>query len=467
MTTSERVRDWFHLLPFRISTKLAALFLVCATLAFGVYTTLLVHEEISRMNGVARQDLALTARVLAPLVSRAVVEGGERRALDLLAVVGDAEPALNLRLVSTREGQLSPASVDSVVVAVPLSDSDFALEISRALPDTRRALERELAFPIAAALILTLVSCALAVWLARALIGDPLARIVLHARRIGSGRLDDRMPVRGSDEIAHLKREINAMCERLSGAHDELARATRAKLAAVEQLRHADRLKTVGTLASGIAHELGTPLNVVYLRAKLLAKTPPAVDTAGVRESAGIILEQIERVTQIVRQLLDFARERRPARDRVDLARIAERITQMLSVYADKKGCMIEPVLSQATSSAVGDAVQIEQVVTNFVVNAVDASPAGARIRIVTGRKEDGAAMLAFISVNDEGAGIAPDVLPHVFEPFFTTKDVGQGTGLGLAVAHGIARDHGGRIHVVSEVGRGSTFTLLLPATAR
>src|SRR5262249_11232697 len=138
----------------------------------------------------------------------------------------------------------------------------------------------------------------------------------------------------GSDEVSSLVEELNAMCDSLKEARARAADEAEKRVAALEQLRHADRLRTVGTLASGIAHELGTPLNVILMRAKMIVTGE--VPAAEAPDSAKIIVSQTERVTKIVRQLLDFARRRNPKRAETDLVDLADRTTQLLSSLAKK-----------------------------------------------------------------------------------------------------------------------------------
>jgi signal transduction histidine kinase len=149
----------------------------------------------------------------------------------------------------------------------------------------------------------------------------------------------------------------------------------------------------------------------------------------------------------------------------------------MLATLADKKGVTSELVAEDALPLARVDHNQMQQALANIILNGVQAMPSGGRLRVEVGRArrrppeappegEDGEYLL--VAVTDQGEGIAPDVLPHIFEPFFTTKGVGEGTGLGLSVAHGIVQEHGGWIDVESQVGRGTTFSIyLVPAEGR
>jgi signal transduction histidine kinase len=231
-------------------------------------------------------------------------------------------------------------------------------------------------------------------------------------------------------------------------------------------LRHADRLRAVGQLASGIAHELGTPLNVVSGRARLIAET--AGESAESVTHARIICEQAERMATIIRQLLDFARRRGPELGVGDLREVLRRSGDMLSPLAEKRGVAFSLLPGEGPTIVRMDANQVQQAVINLAVNGIQATPQGGAVRIELGRQQarpEGGELgeYAAIAVEDRGPGIPGSDLRRVFEPFYTTKEVGDGTGLGLSVAYGIAQEHGGWISVHSQTGQGSRFTLFLP----
>jgi signal transduction histidine kinase len=265
-----------------------------------------------------------------------------------------------------------------------------------------------------------------------------------------------------------LAAEMNATCERLAAAARRVTEETRSRIAAVNQLRHADRLTTVGKLASGLAHELGTPLNVIEARADMIASGETS--RAESQDYARVIRQASERMTALVRQLLDFARPRMATPAPHDVSELLRRTVTMLSPLAGKKDIQLAVRDPSGPTTAFVDPDQLEQVIANLVVNAIQAMNRAGRVelRVVTQRAQPPVdhggpeADYVCVSVHDEGSGIAPEHLAHVFEPFFTTKDVGSGTGLGLAVAYGIIRDHGGWIDVDSKLGEGTTFRVFL-----
>jgi signal transduction histidine kinase len=189
------------------------------------------------------------------------------------------------------------------------------------------------------------------------------------------------------------------------------------------------------------------------------------------REFARIIIEQAERMAAIVRQLLDFARRRRPEKGKSDLQELVRQSAALLAPLAARHRVSLEAAEAREPCLAEVDASQIQQVLTNLIVNAVQASAEGGRVTIEVGSAvhapPDAPAgrqlPCALLRVRDQGVGIPEENLRAVFDPFFTTKEVGTGTGLGLSVAYGIVKEHGGWIELRSEPGMGSCFTVCLP----
>lgn len=289
------------------------------------------------------------------------------------------------------------------------------------------------------------------------LVGARVRVLSEKARRIGRGDFSGPVALKQRDELTELGREINAMCDRL--------------VTTVEQLRHADRLATVGKLASGVAHELGTPLNVVSARAKMIAdgETTPAES----KDYANVIVGATERMTKIIRQLLQFARRNAVEKRPRDFREVASDTLELLRPLADKRNVRLQLVAGDVDALVHVDAAQMQQVISNLAMNAIQAMPKGGTVEVSLRRERAcppnglGGAEAEYlcVRVKDEGTGIAPEHREHLFEPFFTTKDVGEGTGLGLAVTYGIIQEHGGWIAVDTKAGEGATFSVFLPAT--
>jgi signal transduction histidine kinase len=227
-----------------------------------------------------------------------------------------------------------------------------------------------------------------------------------------------------------------------------------------EQLRHADRLATIGQLAAGAAHELNEPLAGVLGFAQLIRRTPD------LPLQARVDLEKIVNAAlyarEVVRKLLFFARQVPTRKERMDLNATVRDGLYFLELRCERDGIRVERRLAPDLSPILADPTQVNQVLVNLVVNAIQAMPKGGVLTLTT-RVDAGHVCL---SVEDTGPGMDEDTRRHAFEPFYTTKPVGQGTGLGLAVAHGIVTAHGGALTVESEPGRGARFEVRLPCDA-
>ena len=241
--------------------------------------------------------------------------------------------------------------------------------------------------------------------------------------------------------------------------HVERERAQRRT--AVEQLRHAERLSVIGTLAAGIAHELGTPLNVISGAAEMLGED--VVSASRVTELVSLIQRETERITAIVRHLLDFGRGGGAAPARAELDASVAGAAELLASTARKRDISMRLALAPGIGRVRANSRELEQVVSNLVLNGIQAMPRGGELTISTGLQQRPDGHWAAVVVEDEGDGIRPEHLPYIFDPFFTTKGIGEGTGLGLSVSYGIVRDWGGRIEVASEPGHGARFVVLIP----
>jgi len=481
----------------RISGKLTLGMIagIVAILAISSYLT--VNREIRLFETDMARDHETFARAVALSMARVWRVDGRTHALGLLEQLDAGEGAVHVRFVpkdgAAADPHIDPAALKRVrhgegplhdklegrdpkfysYAAVHLGDeTPGVLEISESLRPRDAYVRTTVLRAALTALVLGLVCAALTFALGSSIVGRPVRALVDQARRIGAGDLGIRLDLRQHDEIAELAHEMNAMSSKLSDANARLVAETAARVHAMQQLRHAERLVTVGKLASGIAHELGTPLNVVSGRAKMITQNPAANDA--VRNNARIVMEQSERMTQIIRQLLDFARAGKPNKALVDLRHLAASTLSLLRPIADKRRVTLRFEASEPVSEVVADAAQLQQVVTNLVVNAVQASPESSAVEVglraapaVTkpGSEASGGQPRGFvcITITDQGTGMGEKTLERVFEPFFTTKDVGEGTGLGLAVAYGIVQEHGGFITVESKLGEGSRFEVYLP----
>jgi two-component system NtrC family sensor kinase len=271
--------------------------------------------------------------------------------------------------------------------------------------------------------------------------------------------VDDAQRTFSPDDVALLERftplaaaalENNRLLRDLQEQIDRL-KVTQA------QLVQAAKLAGVGELAAGVAHELNNPLTSILGFAQLLLNvTPPDAPSRGDLE---IIANQARRGRDIVRNLLDFARQTKPQRLPADVNQVLCQTLVLVRQYLEKSEIAIEEDFAPDVGVLTLDSGQMKQVFLNLITNAAQAMPKGGELRLRTACVGSEVA----ISVSDTGQGILPEIRERIFEPFFTTKATGEGTGLGLSVSLGIVQGHGGRITVESQVGQGSTFTVWLP----
>ena len=233
-----------------------------------------------------------------------------------------------------------------------------------------------------------------------------------------------------------------------------------------EQLRQTERLAELGTLASGMAHEIGTPMNVILGRAEFLQRKTKDPDTA---KGLQTIIDQVERITRIMNQLLTFARRRPIERRPTNLNKVVVDTLEMVRERFKRHRIELKTDLAPILPLVEADPDQIGQVILNLAINALHAIGnegalhVGTSVAAVLDGSGGAATDMVELSVSDSGHGIAPEDLDKIFNPFFTTKEVGKGTGLGLTVVHGIVQEHGGQIKVESETQKGTTFRILLP----
>jgi signal transduction histidine kinase len=313
----------------------------------------------------------------------------------------------------------------------------------------------------------------------------PLRRLLEGIDAVGKGDLSRVILAERDDEIGTLAGRFNAMTGSLREAREDAERAATARLGLEARLRQSEKLATIGQMAAEIAHELGTPLNVIGGRARALGKKAErAVDAAApiaqvidpseVVKNATIIGDEVARITKIIRQVLDFSRPRGPTVTRVHLGAVVADALEFLREPIRRQGIQVEVHTMPAPPEVPGDPDQIQQVCLNLITNAIHAMPDGGTLRVSTEcvvRRKGGLdlappAEYAVLVIADTGPGIPDANREKIFEPFFTTKDEGQGTGLGLAVSHGIVKDHDGWIEVDSPAGGGAVFRVFLPCAS-
>ncbi len=280
----------------------------------------------------------------------------------------------------------------------------------------------------------------------------PIDRIVAMAKRTIEGDLSARVGIRPPAEMGVLCRAIDAMADAIVEREQELKRVTQ------QHIGRTEKLASIGRLAAGVAHEINNPLTGVLTFAHLLSDKPNMDDQD--RQDLGLIIHETTRAAEIVRGLLDFARERAALKEPLDVNDVVARTVRLIRNQKSFDQIRIDEQLAAGLPEVEGDINQLQQVLLNLSLNACEAMPQGGTITVRTAAVDGRVAL----TITDTGCGIKADDLDKIFEPFFTTKPVGKGTGLGLSVTYGIVQSHGGTIEVQSEEGKGTTFTISLPA---
>ena len=483
----------------RLVRKLTIAIVIAMSAVLAVNAYLRVLREYSLMESDMKRDHHKIGRALGAAVADIWRGGDEARALELIEEANLAEKHVMIRWVwldasasGPHRARLTPAEIELVLsgqrverveedssgeehlytyIPVLVSGKTVgALEVSESFAPASEYIRSTIIRTVATTGLLVVLCALIAMVLGVWFVGRPMRALVVQARRIGAGDFSSRLDLRQHDEIGKLAREMNGMSEKLREASERLTAETAARISALEQVRHADRLATVGELAAGIAHELGTPLNVVSGRAGMIVSGDVSGDEA--IKGARVVVEQAQRMTKIIRQLLDFARQGTPKKSSQDLWAVARETVALLTPLAARRDVVVTLDGDQAPAVVEVDRGHFQQALANLIVNGIQAMPRGGTVTVGIEQKQarpptanHGSHDIKCVRlfVRDEGEGIAPWAVEHVFEPFFTTKDIGEGTGLGLSVSYGIVHEHGGWIDIQTEPGHGSCFSIYLP----
>ena len=277
---------------------------------------------------------------------------------------------------------------------------------------------------------------------------NPLIMLERATEKIGRGDFSAiSHPARIESEVDRLILAFNRMAEELDARQ--------------EQIIHSRKIASLGTLVSGVAHELNNPINNIILTIDTLVSGRKTTDE---RRAALLddILNQAIRASGIVKNLLDFSRAETSSFSDVDMTLLLEEIFKITGNEITLKKIALNRQIEPGLPKFRGTKQGLQQVFFNLVINAVQAMESEGRLTVKAVTDDN---KRIIVSIQDSGMGIAEKDLPHIFDPFFTTKEVGHGTGLGLSVSYGIIKKHGGRITVDSQPGKGTTFTVILPGS--
>jgi signal transduction histidine kinase len=313
------------------------------------------------------------------------------------------------------------------------------------------AWKRYLVFSVVTALVPNLLLVALVI----RTISRPLRRVTEAAVDVAGGAYGTQVELKSNDEVGLLAASFNEMSRKMAEDIERLR-------ALNEHLVRAEKLAAAGALAAGVAHEVNNPLASISSLIQILQSRPLREENeAEAREMLRLVSTQITRISQVLRDMLDFARQRPPARSSLDLARVVESSLRLAAFDKGFKRLRVTTEFDERVPNVSADPDQLQQVFLNLLLNARDAMPEGGDLRVTLSFDEEAGEVYAEFA--DTGHGIPAEVLPHVFDPFFTTKHAGA--GLGLAVCYGIVTAHGGRVSVASGGGlRGTSVRVALPA---
>lgn len=292
--------------------------------------------------------------------------------------------------------------------------------------------------------------CAVLIVVLAYLIQRPMVELHEKIAQVSEGNLNVEVSfAQRNDEIGDLGRNFNHMMEQLRESREEIERLHRT------QMSRAEHLATLGELATGLAHEIRNPLAGIAGVIEIVGRDLPATSPA--RAVVKDVRLEISRISRTLTDLLETARPRRPEVRRSNLNTTVEHAVMLARHQVLSRPIKIELQQAPDLPEVEHDSDQVHQVLLNLLLNAVQAVEKTGTVNVEIGEREG----FASVVVSDTGRGIAPQNLPNIFRPFYTTK--GDGTGLGLSLAHRIVEDHHGRIEVSSVLGKGSTFTVLLP----
>jgi signal transduction histidine kinase len=486
----------------RIATKLSFSLVTAGFIIFGIYGVYHLRTERVDLRRVVEHETRLLGYSLQVAIENALRDQQHEDVRMLLKQLETIEPLIQIR-VYTRDAKViapnrkAPSFEDSfehqlkttvsehsetmlfhpadepekVGLALPLASSDAlplgSMVLMRALPEMRRDLQATKRDILISVFAFVLIAFLLGLALGTVYITRPLSRLIEAMSRVRSGDLMALLSIHHRDETGTLASEFNAMVAELRKTRRNLEEEAESRRRMQRALQEADKLITIGQLSAGLAHEIGSPLQILSGRAQALLGV--AQNPGEVRKNAQILVAQTERIKRIVQHLLQFARRRPPSFARTDLYTAVKDVLDLLQYEVRRRRITLTFSCDRVLPPVLADADGIQQVVLNLVTNALAAMPPEGNIsvsleptqlRIVALGREVQAARLI---VADTGCGMSQETLGRLFEPFFTTRAGEGGTGLGLAVVQSIVTEHGGALMVESTVDRGSRFRVDLP----
>ncbi|MBE2253029.1 MAG: HAMP domain-containing protein [Myxococcus sp.] len=427
----------------------------------------LVAAEVALIDAAARLE-ALRARGL----EAALVDAAGTPLVELTPQAAGALPALLSQCPpGCTPWAASHAGAQPVLAAVArVTDLDWAVVLTQPLDRVLAPAARVRRYTAYWTLAGVLLALGLSVVLVRDIL-SPVKKLSASAARLSEGRFDVDLDTSGRDELGDLAKAFSQMVgevKRRDGEirqwNDELSSRVEARTnelrAVQDQVARARRLAALSSLGAGIAHELNNPLTAVLGLSSLMRREATDAEDA---ECLDEVMAQARRMMGIVARLISISDSERGDAHRVPLGDLVQSTLERLAPTLERRGISTAAEGLEAGHAVSGDPMQLQAVVDALVENAVNAMPDGGELRVSLSAL---GAEVVSLAVSDTGKGIPREVQERIFDPFFTTKPTGADVGLGLTVSHRIVENHHGSIAVKSEVGRGSTFTVVLPAPA-
>jgi len=358
-------------------------------------------------------------------------------------VLDVAARAIATRSITTDRNE----AVATVAAPVPRREK-YAVVVTVGLENLIQARARGLRIAFGLALPTIILVTLLAYLTVRLLVGEPLAAIVRTMERTAAGDLGARTAMVRHDELGTIATRLNEMLDQLERFNRSLH----------ERIARAERVAVLGQVAANVAHQAGTPLNLVSGYVQMIRDDPRTDDRT--RSRLQTVDTQIQQVTRVLRSMLDYARQP-PGFETVALSDIIERVREIAQPRLARSNIRPQLSIADRLPPIRADVTQLEMALLNLVNNALDAMPTGGSLTISAAAHGDGVRL----TVADSGPGIPPEIVERLFEPWATTKPTGQGTGLGLAIVRDVVRSHGGTISAHNQ-SEGAVFVIDLPAAA-
>jgi len=487
----------------RLSLSLGLWLTAAAGIVLAAVGWFQLQVEEEDLDAAARRELTLLATAIRTATENAIRDDQEPDVTALLEQLEVKDPAVDIfvfesdgTLIGSSWGSTGSLAAARAVVADTMPDA-LAVEelesqglVASAPLRVRGSVTGRLVVlrPVAAlqsdlaaerraivwSIVVVIAVLSSVLWVVvRARVHHPLGRFVAGVRRVRSGDLSARIDLPGADELAELAQEFDAMTETLQEAQRRLVSEAEAREKFELDMQRANRLSVVGEIAATLAHEIGSPLQVLNGRSRDLATRADLPEDA--KRSAAILVEQTDRVHQIVERLLDVARRKAPEVADLDVLELVHQMVELVSTQARRLDVRLD-IEAHDVPHVRADRAQVQQVLLNLLQNAMRASSGGGVVRVTVfessfkppsdSRPHPSVA----VAVDDTGGGISEAIQSRVFEPFFTAwngQGPAKGTGLGLAVVRSIVTDHGGVVNAgASPSGMGARFIFHLPVGA-